>query len=65
MCAPSFVVVGRDDAELAEAIRGTKQQIAFYGSTPAYRAVLELHGRRDLQPELTRLSNEGKVGRTR
>ena len=39
---------------------GTRRQIAFYGSTPAYRPVLELHGWGDLQPELNRLSKEGK-----
>ena len=38
-------VVGRNETELADAIKGTKQQIAFYASTPAYRGVLELHGR--------------------
>ncbi len=40
--------------------KGAKQQIAFYASTPAYRAVLEHHGWGDLQPELTRMSKEGK-----
>src|SRR5207248_896548 len=57
---PSFVAIGRDEAEIAEAIRGTKEQIAFYASTPAYRGVLELHDRGDLQPQLTRMSKEGK-----
>jgi probable F420-dependent oxidoreductase len=56
----AFVAIGRDDAELAEAIRGTKQQIAFYASTPAYHGVLELHDRGALGPELTRMSKEGK-----
>ena len=37
-----------------------RQQIAFYGSTPAYRGVLELHGWGDLQSELNLLSKEGK-----
>jgi probable F420-dependent oxidoreductase len=55
-----FVAIGRDDAELANAVRATKQQIAFYASTPAYRGVLETHDRGELQPELTRLSREGK-----
>ena len=40
---------------------GAKQQIAFYGSTPAYRGVLELHGWGDLQDELNRMSKEGEV----
>ena len=37
-----------------------RQQIAFYGSTPAYRPVLELHGWGDLQPELNTLSKRGE-----
>ena len=36
------------------AARARKQQIAFYGSTPAYRGVLELHGWGDLQTSSTR-----------
>lgn len=60
VAGPSFIAVGRDEAELAEAIAGTKKQIAFYASTPAYRPVLELHGWGDVQPELTRLSKQGR-----
>ena len=40
--------------------RGVRQQIAFYGSTPAYRGVLELHGWGDLQTELNALSKQGE-----
>jgi probable F420-dependent oxidoreductase len=54
-----FVVTGRTEEELAEAARGTKQQIAFYASTPAYRAVLDLHGWGELGVELNRLSKRG------
>ena len=36
------------------------QRIAFYGSTPAYRPVLELHGWGDLQGELQALSKQQK-----
>ena len=57
---PLFVVTGRDEAELARARKGTQQQIAFYGSTPAYRGVLELHGWGDLQTELNALSKRGE-----
>jgi probable F420-dependent oxidoreductase len=60
ICGPSFVTVGRDEREIAAATKGTKDQIAFYASTPAYRAVLDLHGWGELQPELTRLSKEGR-----
>ena len=57
---PSFVVTGADDAQLQAAIDGTRQQIAFYGSTPAYRGVLELHGWGGLQDELNALSKKGE-----
>jgi probable F420-dependent oxidoreductase len=60
IAGPAFTCVGRNEEELARAIKGTKDQIAFYASTPAYRAVLDLHGWGDLQPELTRLSKEGR-----
>ncbi len=41
---------------MAAAARGVREQIAFYGSTPAYRPVLELHGWGELGVELNRLS---------
>jgi probable F420-dependent oxidoreductase len=56
---PMFVVTGTTEEELDAARTGTKRQIAFYGSTPAYRGVLELHGWGDLQTELNRLSKQG------
>jgi len=57
---PLFVVTGETDEEMATAAQGVKQQIAFYGSTPAYRGVLELHGWGDLQTELNALSKQGR-----
>ncbi len=60
LSGPLFVVTGADEEQMAKARAGTKQQIAFYGSTPAYRGVLELHGWGDLQPELNTLSKQGK-----
>jgi probable F420-dependent oxidoreductase len=60
LAGPMFVVTGRDEDEMAEAAKGVKGQIAFYGSTPAYRPVLDLHGWGDLQEELNRLSKEGR-----
>jgi probable F420-dependent oxidoreductase len=53
---PGLVVSGRTDEELAEAAAAVKATIAFYGSTPAYRAVLELHGWESLADELHALS---------
>jgi probable F420-dependent oxidoreductase len=58
----TFVVTGRDESELARAVQGTKEQIAFYASTPSYRGVLELHGRSELGPELTRRTRQGRWG---
>ncbi|MDQ1533537.1 MAG: hypothetical protein QOF28_1298, partial [Actinomycetota bacterium] len=57
---PLFVVTGTTDEEIERAKTATRQQIAFYGSTPNYRPVLELHGWGDLQPELNALSKQGK-----
>jgi probable F420-dependent oxidoreductase len=57
---PSFVVTGTNEDELKAAAQGTRQQIAFYGSTPAYRPVLDLHGWGDLQDELNSLSKQGE-----
>jgi probable F420-dependent oxidoreductase len=41
---PGLVATGPDEAAMADAIRATRQQVAFYASTPTYRAVLEVHG---------------------
>jgi probable F420-dependent oxidoreductase len=57
---PMFVVTGRTEEEMAAAATGTRRQIAFYGSTPAYRPVLDMHGWGGLQDELNRLSKEGR-----
>ena len=57
---PMFIVTGRDEKEMAAAAKGVRGQIAFYGSTPAYRPVLELHGWGELQTELNGLSKEGR-----
>jgi probable F420-dependent oxidoreductase len=57
---PGFVVTGPDDKSTAAAAKGVREQIAFYGSTPAYRPVLELHGWGGLHPELNTLSKRGE-----
>ena len=57
---PVFVVTGKNEKEFAEAQRAVKQQIAFYGSTPAYRPVLESLGAGDLQTELNAMSKQGR-----
>ncbi|HEY8525742.1 MAG TPA: LLM class F420-dependent oxidoreductase [Acidimicrobiales bacterium] len=60
LSGPMFIVSGRNEEEMAAASTAVRQQIAFYGSTPAYRPVLELHGWGDAQDELNRLSKQGR-----
>jgi len=55
-----LIATGRDAEEREVADAKVRGQIAFYGSTPAYRRVLELHGWPDLQAELNALSRVGK-----
>lgn len=55
-----IVATGRDENEYDTAVTAARRLLSFYGSTPAYRPVLDLHGYGDLQPELNRLS---KIGR--
>lgn len=55
----AIVAMGRTEQEVAAARAGVRGLLAFYGSTPAYRSVLEIEGWGDLQPELNRLSKVG------
>ncbi len=60
VCLPAFVVTGNNEQEMAKAAAAVKGQISFYGSTPAYRGVLEHHGWGDLQTELNTMSKQGE-----
>jgi hypothetical protein len=53
---PPFVVTGATDVARAEAAQAVRSQVAFYGSTPAYKGVLELHGWGKLADRLHELS---------
>jgi probable F420-dependent oxidoreductase len=55
-----FVVTGMSEAEMERSALAVREQIAFYASTPAYRAVLEVHGWGGLQAELTSMSKAGR-----
>lgn len=55
-----MIIIGRDDAELASARAAVRKQLAFYGSTPAYWPILELHGRAEMGPELKERSKQGE-----
>lgn len=53
-----LIVTGLTEEAMATAARAARKQLAFYGSTPAYRGVLDLHGWGDLGVELTALSKQ-------
>jgi probable F420-dependent oxidoreductase len=68
-----LAAAGRDEADFAvvpeiivsagerdEDHAATRRLLAFYGSTPAYRPVLDVHGWGELQPELNKLSKQGR-----
>ena len=54
-----MVATGTTDEEIAKARDACKAQIGFYGSTPAYKVVLEQHGWESIQPELNNLTKKG------
>jgi probable F420-dependent oxidoreductase len=55
-----FVVTGANEESMAASAAVARERIAFYASTPSYRAVLELHGWGDLQASLNALARQGK-----
>ena len=55
-----IVATGRTDEEFETSVDAARRLLSFYGSTPAYRPVLELHGYGDLQTELNLLSKQGR-----
>ncbi|MCU1599696.1 MAG: uncharacterized protein JWO22_405 [Frankiales bacterium] len=66
---PEFPVVGQSivgvavtEEELVTATAAVRSLIAFYGSTPAYRPVLDAHGWGALHEELRQLTRDGKWG---
>lgn len=59
LVAPVFVVVGEPGPELDRQRDAIRLQIAFYGTTPSYGRVLEVHGRDDLGSRLGSLLRAG------
>ncbi|MFA9445861.1 TIGR03617 family F420-dependent LLM class oxidoreductase [Egicoccus sp. AB-alg6-2] len=60
VCLPVFAVTGHDAHQARRAEAFVRQQIAFYGSTPAYRPVLDLHGWAGLHERLHARSIRGE-----
>ncbi|MVU79558.1 TIGR03617 family F420-dependent LLM class oxidoreductase [Nocardia sp. ET3-3] len=56
----AIVAMGDSEERVAGARLAVRNLLAFYGSTPAYRPVLEVEGWADLQPELNSLSKQGR-----
>jgi probable F420-dependent oxidoreductase len=56
----TIALVGANDKQIQTARNKAKGQISFYGSTPAYKGVLDHMGVGDIHPELNRLSKQGK-----
>lgn len=56
----TIVVTGRDEQQMTRSHEAVRQQLAFYGTTPAYLPVFELHGYGDLHPELKALARDGR-----
>ena len=54
------VIVSVTDGQNDDDHLSTRRLLAFYGSTPAYRPVLDAHGWGDLQPELNAMSKQGR-----
>jgi hypothetical protein len=53
--------VTADDEQEYERVRSAaRKQLAFYGSTPAYRPTLACHGWEELHQELNQLSKQGR-----
>ena len=55
-----MTATGLDEESFVNSVNAVRNQIAFYGSTPAYRGVLESCDAGDLQERLNLLSKEGK-----
>ncbi len=55
-----MVVSGATEEAFEASRKALKERIAFYGSTPAYKIVLDAIGAGDLQPELNTMSKQGR-----
>ncbi|CAN5209549.1 LLM class F420-dependent oxidoreductase [soil metagenome] len=58
--AADFAVVPEIIVSAGEDHTSARRLLAFYGSTPAYKPVLDIHGWGDLQPELHALSKQSR-----
>ena len=59
--APCFAISGETEAERAKAEQRVRTQVAFYASTPSYRAFLDYHGFVDIAKPLSQLMRNGDI----
>ena len=52
--------IGATEETHQQAVKACRDQVAFYASTPNYKAVLETHGLGDLSEALNKLSKQGQ-----
>ena len=55
------MVRGATERERRKAEHEIRRQVAFYASTPSYRAFLEFHGEMDVAKRLSALMREGRL----
>jgi len=55
-----FIATGKDEEATARQFEVVRGRVAFYGTTPGYWGVLEMHGLGDLGRELNQMSKQGK-----
>ena len=53
-------MTGESDEEIGEQREKVRAQLAFYASTPTYRAVLEVHGWEEAGEKLGKLARDKK-----
>jgi len=59
--ATTAFILGGSEEQIEGLSALVRSQIAFYGSTPAYKRVFEAHGWQELQPQLNEMVRAGKL----
>ncbi len=60
LIAATLVVTADNERDFERSREAARKQLAFYGSTPAYRWTLDCHGWGELHVELNRMSKQGR-----
>ncbi len=62
IAAQVMTATGLNDQQIEEAVMSARNQIAFYGSTPAYLPILEVHGWGEMHLKWKQMVRENKWG---